>query len=71
MIILYATAKITAPVIKEKDWIKSDVSAKRGKLSILFTLAAIPILRLLVWIFLFVMCMYTSEEVDEWINKQK
>lgn len=70
MIIIYATAKITAPVIKEKGWIKSDASTKKGKLSTLFTLAAIPVIRLLVWVFLFVMCTYTHKEFEEWINKR-
>jgi hypothetical protein len=70
MIILWATAKITAPVIKEKNWIKSDTSTKRGKCSIVFTLAAVPVIRLLVWVFLFVMCVYTHEELEELINKR-
>lgn len=71
MIILWATAKITAPTIKEKGWIKNVPSTKKSGLPTLFALVAIPVLRLLVWIFLFVMCIYTREEVEEWINEQK
>lgn len=71
MIIIYATAKLVGPTIKEKGWIKSDTSTKRGKLSILFTLAAVPFLRLLVWGLLFVMCTYTHEQFEEWANQQK
>lgn len=71
MIIIYATAKIVGPVVKEKGWIKSDTSTNGGKFSTLFTLAAVPLIRLLVWIFLFVMCTYTHEEFDEWIKGKK
>lgn len=71
MIIIYATVKILGPGIKEKGWIKSDTSTKRGRFSTLFTLAAVPFIRLLVWILLFVMCTYTHEQFEEWKNKQK
>lgn len=70
MIIIYATTKILGPSIKEKGWIKSDTSTKRGKLSTLFVLAAVPLIRLWVWILLFVMCTYTYEQFEEWIKKQ-
>ena len=71
MIIIYATAKLLGPTIKEKGWIKSDTSTKRGKFSTLFILSAVPGLRAAVWIFLFVMCAYTHEQFEEWANKQK
>ena len=70
MIIIYATAKLLGPAIKEKGWIKGDSSTKRESFSILFTLAAVPVIRLLVWAFLFVMCAYTHKEFEEWINKR-
>ena len=70
MIIIWATATICGPGIKEKGWIKNDTSTKRGKYSTLIV-AAIPLIRLLVWIFLFIMCSYTYEEFEKWVNKQK
>jgi hypothetical protein len=71
MIIIYATAKFCGSTIKEKGWIKNVPSTKKSRLPNLFTLAAVPLLRLLVWIFLFVMCIYTREEFEEWINEKK
>lgn len=71
MIIIYATAKMLGPAIKEKGWIKSDTSTKRGKFSTLFILAAVPLIRLWVWIVMFVMSVYTYEQLEEWVNKQK
>lgn len=69
MIVIYATVKLLGPTIKEKGWIKDDTSTKGGKLSALFILAAVPFFRVWVWIFLFVMGMYTHEQFKEWISR--
>lgn len=69
MIIIYATAKLLGPAIKEKGWIKGDSSTKRESFSILFTLAAVPIVRALVWMFLLFMCAHTPEQFEEIMKK--
>ena len=69
MIIIYATAKLCGPTIIEKGWIKKVPSTKTSGLSTLFILAAVPIIRLLVWAFLLIMCICTREEFEEWVKK--
>ena len=71
MIIIWALTQIYEPAIREKGWIKEDKSTKKGRFSILFTLAAVPIIRLFVcWIILF-MSSYTPEQLQEMKDKNK
>lgn len=66
MIVIWATAKLCYPIIKEKGWIKNAPSTKKSGFSQYFIVAAVPIIRWLVWAFLLVMCIYTREEYEEW-----
>ena len=66
MIIIYATIQVLGPTMKEKGWVKDNTSTKRSGFSTLLTVAAVPILRLLIWIFLFIASMYTREQIEEW-----
>lgn len=64
MIIIYAMAQIFKEGIKEKGWIKEDKSTKKGRFSILFTLAAVPIIRLFVCVLFIYMCSHTPEQLE-------
>ena len=70
MIIIWAMAQICEPAIREKGWIKEDKSTKKGRLSILFTLAAVPIIRVFVCIIIFFMSGYTPEQWQEMREKK-
>lgn len=71
MIIIRATAQIFEPAIREKGWIKEDKSTKRGRFSILFTLAAVPIIRLFVCVIIVFMSSHTPEQLQEMREKNK
>lgn len=64
MIIIYCTCSIFKDGIKAKGWISEG---KRGsKFGALFTLSAVPILRLGVIILIFYMATHTKEEFNKW-----
>ena len=71
MIILYCTCAIFEKPIKEKGWINAENKSKDNGLKILFILSAVPIVRLFVFVMLFVMSTYTKEQFDEWCEKVK
>ena len=65
MIIIYAMTAIFESSIKEKGWLKDKPNKKRGWLSRLFLLSAVPVMRLFVCICIFVMALYTPEQIEE------
>ena len=65
MIIIYAMAAIFESSIKEKSWLKDKPNKKRGLLSSLFLLAAVPVMRLFVCICILMMAVYTPEQLEE------
>lgn len=67
MIIIYATAILVTPKVKENGWFKYDTSEKKGFFKFCLTVL-IPGVRLIVWVFLFVMCLYTPEQFEELIE---
>ena len=69
MIIIWATVQMFGSAIREKGWIKEDKSTKKGRFSILFTLAAVPIIRLFVCLIIIFMSAYTPEQWQEMKGK--
>lgn len=65
MIIIYAMTSIFISSIKENGWNKDKPSKKRIRLSGLFLLAAVPVIRLSVCICILVMALYTPEQIKE------
>ena len=65
MIIIYAMAAIFETAIKEKGWTKEKKDKKRGLLSSLFLMAAVPVLRLFICICILVMATYTPGQIEE------
>lgn len=70
MIIIYAMAKLFEEGIREKGWVKEDKSTKKGVFSKLFTLAAVPIVRLFVCVLIIYMSSHTPEQLEEWKMKK-
>ncbi len=71
VIIINAMVQIFKEGIKEKGWIKEDKSTKKGRFSILFTLAAVPIVRLFVCVIIVFMSSHTPEQLQEMREKNK
>lgn len=65
MIIIYAMAAICEASIKTNGWTKDKESKKRGVISSLFILSAVPVFRIIVVISMFIMAAYTPEQVEE------
>lgn len=70
MIIIYAMAAIFESSIKEKGWLKDKESKKRGVFTSLFLLSAVPIIRFIVALCIFIMATYTPEQIEEFKNKR-
>lgn len=68
MIIIYATALLFGPKIKENGWITDDVSASRGLFRFLAAVL-IPGVRGMLWASLFAMWIYTKEQFEELTNQ--
>ena len=67
MIIIYCTCSILKDGIKAKGWTTNDNG--KTKLSSLFMLAAVPVLRVAVLIVIIYMFTYTKEDFEKWYKE--
>lgn len=67
MIIIYCTCKIFENAIRSNGWISEK--KKGGKLGVLFTLSAVPLLRFIVVVLIVYMASNTKEEYEKWYKE--
>lgn len=66
MIIIYSMASIFKSSIQDKGWSSSNETAKTNKLTGLFMLAAVPILRVAVVVFIYYAATHTKADFEKW-----
>lgn len=70
MVIIYCAIKIFGSKIKENGWLGENNTNIVKRITSLFILSAIPILRLLVFAVLIYMSTYTKEQYEKLNNKE-
>ena len=71
MIINYSTIKMFANKIIENGWCDGAKTPTMSKLTALFVMSAVPILRVLTWCGILYISFTTKDEFDEWQKGQK
>ena len=71
MIINYSVIKMFANNITENGWYDGVKSTKMNKVTALFVISAVPLLRVFTLFCIFYIASFTKEEFDEWQKKQK
>ena len=71
MLIISSAAMICELNVRKNGWLNEPGENKNSKIAMLTAMAAVPIFRLLVVIFIFVMAVYPKEEVIAWVEKHK
>ena len=69
IVIIYSLIIIFQEKIIENGWLNRPINRKINGYLLLFCMSAVPILRLLVVVCIFLMACYTEEELNELVNR--